>query len=65
MTQTKKYKYKNSLAKKYRRSYRKRINLRSHSKKQKGGFIRHPAIANPLYGALWYSPISYSDLLPK
>ena len=42
---------------KFRRNRRRRS--------QKGGFISHSAVMNPLYGALWYSPVSISDFISK
>jgi len=62
MTRTRKHFRPIRSTKKYR-SYKK--SRRNRVKKQRGGLVTHTAVTNPLYGALWYSPISYQDLLPS
>ena len=56
---------KSSRAKLYKKNKTLRKKGKYFSKKQRGGFIKHPAVTNPLYGALWYSPTSLSQLLPN
>jgi hypothetical protein len=43
----------------------KRYIKKSFSKNQKGGFIKHPAITNPLYGSLVYFPTSIGNIFPS
>lgn len=52
-------------AKLYKKKKTSRKKGKYFSKKQRGGFIKHSAVANPLYGALWYNPVSLSQVLPN
>jgi hypothetical protein len=51
--------------KRARKQSSKRYTKKSFSKNQKGGFIKHPAITNPLYGSLVYFPSSISNIFPS
>ena len=61
---TRKYKRTRKQSSKRYKRYKRYIK-KSFSKNQKGGFIKHPAITNPLYGSLVYFPTSVSNLFPS